>query len=248
MQKNNLAANKTFMLSNGRSAFSESLGEFALAAMLHFNKQIPRLMVNKLEKRWDKFTMNTITGAKVGFVGFGEIGKTTAKMLQTSFNVEIQVLKRTKCEVNSFENLKIERVYGFKDENKDDIYSWADYIICSLPGTSETTKFIGKAQFKKMKTSAVFVSLGRGVVVDEEALLQALTENSIYGAALDVFHEEPLPSSSLLWTAPNLLVSPHNADYTKDYFQLGLDVFYSNLEAYLNGKPLITPAKKHLGY
>lgn len=205
-------------------------------------------MKNKSEKSWEKFVMNTITGCNVSFVGFGHIAQTTARLLQKSFNVKIQVLKRTKCKVTDFGDLRVEKVYSFKETDRNNIFKEADFVICSLPGTSETKNFIGEAELNSMKSSSVFISIGRGITVDEDALVKALNKKSIFGAALDVFHEEPLPKTSPLWNCPNLLISPHNADFTEDYFQLGWKVFEANLEQYLKDESLVTEADISLGY
>ena len=99
-----------------------------------------------------------------------------------------------------------------------------------------------------MKPDSVFISVGRGVVVDEDALLEVLQNGHLKGAALDVFKVEPLPEDSPLWDQENLLLTAHNADITHDYVQLGWSVFEKNYHAWNNGEPLKTPVDKSQGY
>ena len=99
-----------------------------------------------------------------------------------------------------------------------------------------------------MKSSTYFVSLGRGAVIDEEALYEALQGGKLAGAACDVFTTEPLPVESPLWTCENLLLTAHNADLTEDYFELAFSKWRQNLDACLEGQPWVTPVDVVLGY
>ena len=99
-----------------------------------------------------------------------------------------------------------------------------------------------------MKDDAVFISLGRGVVVDEAALAATLAAGRLRGAALDVFEVEPLPQSSPLWSSERLLLTAHNADFTDDYFEQGWRVWAANLDALQAGQPPVTPVDKRAGY
>jgi len=118
---------------------------------------------------------------------------------------------------------------------KSELMERSDFVVCSLPGTPETKNFMDSACFESMKPDAVFISIGRGSVVDEDALSHALKTNSIRGAALDVFQEEPLPKSSELWNCENALLTAHNADYTQSYIIDSFRVFERNLRHYENG-------------
>ena len=99
-----------------------------------------------------------------------------------------------------------------------------------------------------MKEGSVFISIGRGSVVDEDALVAALKSGHLKGAALDVFKTEPLPKESTLWGCETLLLSAHNADLTADYADLGWKVWQRNYAAFLEGKPFVTPADRRAGY
>lgn len=239
-------------LTNGRGAFSSSLAEYAVAACLQHNKEFVRCAGNRLEKRWDKFTMGTLRGRTMGFVGFGDIAKETAK-LAAPFGMRLIALRRHPQKAAAEQQLLtpgaaplLEATYGSEDAAT--FYAQCDFVVCSLPLTPETRKLIGRAAFGAMKSSTYFVSLGRGAVIDEEALYEALQGGKLAGAACDVFTTEPLPVESPLWTCENLLLTAHNADLTEDYFELALAKWRQNLDACLEGKPWVTPVDVALGY
>ena len=205
-------------LTNGRGAFSSSLGEYALASMLYFNKQMGRISKNSIEQKWDYFIMDVMAHKTVGLVGYGSIGQSAGKAIKGAFpKCRILALRRTPRQGTESSGPADEE-FGFDD--RLDFFKQCDFVICSLPATPSTKHFIGRVEFSSMKDSAVLVSLGRGAVIDEEALADALDEGILGGAALDVFQSEPLPSSSRFWGRENVLITAHNADYTAVRIQL----------------------------
>lgn len=214
-------------VTNAKGAFSRSLAEYAIMAMLHFNKQVPKLQENKKQKRWDKFLMHELRGLTVGFVGFGDIAQTTAGLCR-AFGMKVLALRRNKggdtTKSSADETLGMDN-----EEERLALFRRSDFVLCSLPGTPETYHFCGAKEFAAMKDTAVFISLGRGVCVDESSLCEALHKGSIAGAALDVFEVEPLPETSPLWEAPNLIMSSHNADLTSSYIPDTWEVFVQKL-------------------
>ena len=232
-------------LSNGKGAVSESLAEYILAASLHFNKQIPRCMQNRQNKKWDKFVMNTIQGKTMGFVGFGHIGQCAAKAAKAAFGMRILALRRNTSKGSNYGGVADET---FGPDQKLEVFKQSDFVVCVLPGTEQTRDFCSKEEFAAMKQSGVFISCGRGLAVDEDALHAALSSGSIAGAALDVYKTEPLPEDSPLWDCENLLLTAHNADYTADYFELGWRVWRQNFDKYKAGQALATPVDVYAGY
>ena len=177
-------------ISNGKGAFSSSLAEYVIAAIMHFTKQIPRCIKNQEAKRWDPFVMEVVAGKTVGFVGYGHIAQQTA-VLCKALGMRIIACRRS----SGGEDVVVpSTTYAPADRLK--LFAEADYVVCSLPGTAATQDFCGAAEFGAMKSSGVFVSLGRGAAVDEDALVDVLQKGQIRGAALDVFKEEPLPPTS----------------------------------------------------
>ena len=139
-----------------------------------------------------------------------------------------------------------DHVYGIEERAR--LFAESDFVVCALPGTAETADFCGAAEFGAMKETGVFISIGRGLAVDEAALAEALLAKRIAGAALDVFKVEPLPQESKLWECDNLVLTAHNADFTEDYFELGWSVWRANLDGIRAGTGVVTPVSKTAGY
>ena len=129
-----------------------------------------------------------------------------------------------------------------------DLLAWADWVVCALPLTAETQGIIGADALKAMRSSAFLINVGRGEHVDDDALIQALRNGAIAGAALDVFRAEPLPPDHAFWSLPNLVLTPHISGYTPQYFQKMLAIFEDNLDRYVHGLPLRNVVDKQLGY
>eukprot|EP00040_Diaphanoeca_grandis_P031893 m.191897 g.191897 ORF g.191897 m.191897 type:complete len:335 (-) comp32447_c1_seq1:186-1190(-) len=230
-------------LTNGRGAFSDSLAEWVATSVLHFNKQIPRVIKNRQDKKWEKFTMDTVKGKTLGIVGFGDIGQCTAKLMKSAFGMKVLAVRNNPNKTSEH----ADEIVG--PDRKLEVFARSDFVVCALPGTKETLNYCSTAEFKAMKETAVFISIGRGLAVDEDALAHALQTNSILGAAVDVFKVEPLPQDSPLWTCENALITSHNADFTEDYLRLGWSVFVENLNKFQDGcDVLATPVDKSAGY
>ncbi|CDJ37217.1 Glyoxylate reductase/hydroxypyruvate reductase-like, related [Eimeria tenella] len=236
------------LVTNARGVFSSALKEYALAAMLHFAKQIPRLQQQQQTCCWAPFVMAELRGSTVGFVGYGDIAKQIAGACKF-LGMRCIALRRDatkKCEL-------LEAVYEAGSKDELEVYRQSDFVVCTLPATAATCCCITKAHFAAMKKTAVFISLGRGQVLDEEALLQALRSGSIGGAALDVFQQEPLAAAAAVWSCPNLLLSPHNADWLENYSSSSSTrVFLENLKCFLRGprgpQDMSTPVDCSRGY
>ena len=229
-------------LTNGRGAFSASLGEYVMAACLHFNKQIPLCMENRRSKTWDKFVMPVLDGKTIGLCGYGSIGKSIGRLAK-AFDMKVLALCKDpekEGDHNSDEALG--------PDQKLEVFRRSDFVVNVMPGTPATANFCNAEAFAAMKSDAIFISCGRGLCVDEDALANALNSGSIAGAALDVFKVEPLPQESPLWNCKNLLFTAHNADFTEDYFELGWRVWAENYEQYSKGQPLVTLVSKADGY
>lgn len=123
----------------------------------------------------------------------------------------------------------------------------SDYIVVAAPLTAETKKMIGAQELAAAKEGAVFINVGRGAVVDEEALIEAL-RTKLKGAALDVVTVEPLDPSSPLWTMENVLISPHTADVTRGFINRSIKLFVENVGRFLNNTALENIVDKQLGY
>jgi phosphoglycerate dehydrogenase-like enzyme len=146
-----------------------------------------------------------------GIIGYGDIGRACAK-LATVYGMKIVALRRHPY--LSKDDPYCDVVYGRDKGSLNQLMGESDYILCSTPSTVETRGMVNADAFAHVKENAVFINLGRGPVVDEQALIGALKTGRLKGAALDVFVEEPLPPTSELWDMPHVLISPHNMDQT----------------------------------
>jgi phosphoglycerate dehydrogenase-like enzyme len=124
----------------------------------------------------------------------------------------------------------------------------SDYVVVAAPLTAETRGMIGEPEFAAMKPEAVVINVGRGPVIDEAAMVRALSENRIKGAALDVFDREPLPDGHPFYSLENVLLSAHCADHTPDWMERAMQFFLEQFERYRKGEPLMNVVDKRLGY
>jgi phosphoglycerate dehydrogenase-like enzyme len=230
------------VLTNGKGSFSAALGEFALAAILYFAKNIPRLRKQQAARLWEVFEVNRIAGQTVGIIGYGDIGRAVAERVHP---MGMRVLA-TRRQIPSTPDPLVERYFAPADLRA--MVALCDYVVAATPLTEETRHMIGDAVFGAMKSSAIFMNLGRGPVVDEEALIKALSAGTIRGAALDVFEKEPLPSDSPLYGMDQVLLSPHSADVTSDWLDRAMDLFLDQYHRFKSDEPLRNVVNKRLGY
>jgi phosphoglycerate dehydrogenase-like enzyme len=130
----------------------------------------------------------------------------------------------------------------------DALLPTADYVILITPLTAHTRGMFDAARFAHMHSGSRFINVGRGALIDEDALVAALTDGTIAGAALDVFQHEPLPADSPLWRTPNLFVSPHMSGDTHDYKEVVARQFIDNLRRFVAGQPLENLVDKAQGF
>jgi phosphoglycerate dehydrogenase-like enzyme len=230
-------------LTNGRGVFSQSLGEFVIGGVLFFAKDMRRMLRSQKEGRWDPFDVEEIRGQTLGIVGYGDIGRAIAKRAKA---MEMNVLAMRRRPELSQGDPDVAELFGFGQ--KAEMLPRCDYVVSALPLTPETRAFVNAADFAAMKSSAVFMNVGRGPVVDEPALIEALQKGRIRGAALDVFAVEPLPVGHPFYSMDNVLMSAHCADNTAEWLNDAMRFFYRNLDRFSNGQPLINVVDKKAGY
>ncbi len=170
-------------MTNGSGVFSPSLGEFALASILYFAKDLRRMIRNQEAGRWEQFDIVEITGQTVGIVGYGDIGRAVATRVKP-MGMNVLALKRHGTPLYNMDPL-VQRIYGPSELHE--MLPLCDYLVVAAPLTPETRGMISVEEFARMKRSAVIINLGRGPVIDEAAMVNALSTGIIQGAALDVF-------------------------------------------------------------
>lgn len=217
------------------------IGELTFNLMLMLARQSPRHYALQREKKWQPIIPDLLWGKTLGILGLGNIGQAVAH-LGKAFHMRVIAL-RAHPEARS---KNVDAVYP--PSALKEMLGQSDFAVVILPLTSETRNIIGEAELRAMKPTAYLINVGRGGLVDEDALLRALTEKRIAGAGLDVFATEPLPAESPFWEMPNVIVSPHNAGQRKDYFEQATVQFCQNLRRYLRGLPLRNIVDKQRGY
>lgn len=231
-------------LTNGSGVFSTSLGEFALAAILYFAKDFRRMIRNQMAGLWQAFEVMPVTGQTVGIVGYGDIGRAIAARVR-AVGMNVLAVKRH-LSVESKADLLVDQMY--RSERRREMFPRCDYIVVAAPLNAETRGLIGEADFLAMKKTAVVINVGRGPVIEEAAMMKALSEHRIKGAALDVFDQEPLPSGHPFYKMENVLLCPHCADHTPDWLDNAMRFFLSQFERFHRGEPLLNVVDKRLGY
>jgi phosphoglycerate dehydrogenase-like enzyme len=232
------------VLTNGVGVFSGPLGEFVLAAILYFAKDLRRMIRNQIAGVWEPFDVVSVAGQTLGIVGYGDIGRAVAARVHP-LGMTIHALKRHAAPPGQQDKL-IDRVYT--PDRRIEMLSLCDYVVVAAPLTEETRGMISEREFAAMKANTVVINVGRGPVIDEDAMIIALSSRRIKGAALDVFDEEPLPSDHPFYKLENVLLSPHCADHTSDWLENAVYLFIDQLERFRGGKPLLNVVRKELGY
>lgn len=225
-------AESDVIVTTARGVHADPLTEFVFLALLAHVKDLPRLERDQRAHRWERYCCGELAGKVLTVIGAGRIGAKIGQ-IAGAFGMHVRAVVNNPAPHRRAE-LFAERVYGPSAliEAVHDAYA----VVLCAPHTPQTEGMIDARVFAAMKP-AVFVNIGRGLLVDETALIAALTEGRIGFAALDVAAVEPLPASSPLWDMPNVLISPHSASTAPSENRKITDVFCHNLAALLEGKP-----------
>ncbi|MBB6421005.1 D-2-hydroxyacid dehydrogenase [Streptomyces sp. AK010] len=229
-----LAASDT-VVTNARGIFDQPIAEYVAALVLAMAKDLPRTLELQRERTWRHRESLKIAGSRAVVVGSGPIGRAIAHTLGALDITPALVGRTARSGVHGPEDL-------------DRLLARADWVIAAAPLTDETHGMFDARRFGLMQPSARFVNIGRGQLVVEDALSEALAKRWIAGAALDVFEAEPLPAESPLWQAPGLIVSPHmSGDIVGWRDELGAQ-FVDLYELWSSGEPLKNVVDKQRGY
>jgi phosphoglycerate dehydrogenase-like enzyme len=231
------------ILTNARGVFKRSLAEFVIGAVLYFAKDFRRLIRSQQAGIWQQFEMQDAHGKVMGIVGYGETGRACAERARP---LGMKILGLRRRPDLSRGDPWLEAVLG--PDGLHGLLAQSHYVALAVPDTPQTRRLIGKAELAVMKASAVLINVGRGSAVDETALIDALEQGRLRGAALDVFETAPLPSGHPFYRLENVLLSPHCADHTPGFNERDMEFFIQNLQRFLNGEPLRNVVDKEAGY
>ncbi len=230
------------ILVNSRGVHGVTVGDHAMAMLLALSRGFPGAWDNKRNKKWNanKNEIINLPGKTVGLLGLGAIGVEVAARSK-AFGMKVSGIRRS-----GKHSAYVDEVLPPSGMNQ--ILNKSDFIVCSLPLTQATYHLITIREFTMMKQSAFFINVGRGPVVKESDLIEALSKGLIKGAGLDVFEEEPLPINSPLWEMPNVIITPHSAGFDERRDEKSMNIFVENLIRYQQGRPLVNVVDKRAGY
>ena len=225
------------ILTNSKGIHAKPVSEFIIACLLYHSKRFANCYEFKNTQEWKQWeiakTMIQLKNKTLGIIGYGAIGKATAKLAK-SFGMNIIATRRLQKEKssNKFVDLLI------PPSNINQLYQQSDFIAITCPLTPKTKHMISYESFSKMKSSAFIINIARGEIINEDSLISALNKNKISGAALDVFKDEPLKKGHPYFSHDNLFLSPHISGNFPEYQEDMIDLFIDNVKRFINHKKL----------
>lgn len=208
------------------------MSEYVVLCMLHFEKDMERYRALKEQKKYDRTKLvGELMGREALIYGTGVIGKAVAEVLKV-FQVKVYGVNTSGRPVEPF-------LQTFALGEEGEVYERADYVISILPSSPQTRGLFSAERLERMKPEAVFISIGRGDVVDENHVVEMLKQGRLRGAAFDVFQQEPLPEDSPLWDCENLILTPHMSAKSIYYIDRCVEIFLHNWKAFRNQTPMI---------
>lgn len=234
------------LLTNATGAFGRPIAEYAFAAVFALMRRFHQYRDCQKESKWERQGDEmSPTGKHVLILGAGDIGTNTARLFKM-MGCRVTGVRRVVRDIPKEFDAMITL------DQVDTLLPEADIVICCMPHTPLTQGFMNRSRLELMKSTAIFINVGRGTLVDHDALADILNQGKIYGAALDVTYPEPLPQDHPLWKCRNVMITPHVSGQTfagltdkADYF---FQVCKANLEAYRDGKPLANQVDLKTGY
>ncbi len=232
---------RQIVLTNAAGVFAIPISEWVLAAMLMSVKRVHAMHNAQRVRRWaNNLELDELCGKTLLILGTGGIGQEVARRA-AAFGMRIWGANRSGSPVEYVEQIVTHDAWR-------SLLPDADFVVVTLPLTPETQSMIGPEELRMFKPTAWLINVGRGAVVDEEALLRALHDHTIGGAAIDAWVEEPLPPNHPAWTAPNLIIWPHHSGSSPENTRRGLDLFVENLTRLVNGEDLLNVVDLEAGY
>jgi phosphoglycerate dehydrogenase-like enzyme len=219
------------VLMNNRGAHAVKSGEFAIMSILMLAGHIPAMVTNQRAGIWRKLWGSALSGRSVTIVGLGTLGGATAEHA-ARFGMRV-----TGVRAHPAPHPFCQRVIA--TSGLDEVLPDTECLVLACPLTASTRGLIDRCRLDLLPCGAGVVNIGRGELLDQDALCDRLDDGHLSGAVLDVFTPEPIPQGHRLWSTPNLIISPHTAaDDPATYNPRSLDIFFDNLRAWRDGKPL----------
>jgi D-2-hydroxyacid dehydrogenase (NADP+) len=230
------------LVTNIRGIHGAPMSEATIAYMLSLARDMPRSVHAQDRCEWERWPAQLLAGKTVGLLGVGLISEHLAPMLK-AFGMTVVGISSGVRPLPGFDRMA----------RRDDLLKVADeldFLVVMTPLTPDTRNIVNGTLLAAMKPSAYVINMARGGVVDEDALVQALESDTIAGAALDVYMQEPLPATSPLWKAKNCIVFPHLGGYSEGYEDRAMPTIERNMRCFLNGdlKSMINIVRKPISW
>jgi len=238
------AAGQDFTLTNASGVHAIPISEQIISYLLAFARQLPQAVRAQERRAWQspgRGQLFELAGKTMLLIGVGAIGARTAAIAAALGMRVLGIRRRPAGDLPG-----VEAMYG--SDRLHDLLPEADCVVLTIPLSHETEGMIGERELRAMKPTSYLINIGRGGTIQEPALVRALREGWIAGAALDVFEQEPLPERSPLWALDNVIVTAHYAGLTPAYDERALAIFLDNLARYRAGEPLRNVVDKAAGY
>ncbi|HUG30050.1 MAG TPA: D-2-hydroxyacid dehydrogenase [Candidatus Limnocylindria bacterium] len=248
------------LVTNARGVFSRPIAEHVLLMILAVSRHLPQLLELQRERTWQPLEGRELRELTIGIVGYGSLGRSVAS-LASAFGARVIAMRRRpdaaeasgasgasgtdEGDVFPFEP-RLDRLVG--PDGLHELLAESDIVVLAAPLTSETDGMIDEAAVAAMKRDAWLINVARGRLIDDTALIRALRENRIGGAALDAFRDEPLPQSSPYWELSNVILTPHTAWSSARVLDRSVDLFCDNLVRFSRGEPLRNVVDPTAGY
>ena len=263
LQDHPLYRDTAIPLTTTSGVHAATIAEYAITVLLALAHRVPRMVECHARRtwppdaeRWPLFVPTEVRGATLGVIGYGSIGRELGRIATSAFGMTVLACKRDPTK-------RVDPGYGLPGTGDPDGVLPADWygpaelprmlprcdvVVLCAPLTPETWHLIDRAAISAMKPTAYFINVGRGASVDEAALVGALAEHRIAGAAIDVFAEEPPPAGHAFYDLDNVILSPHVSGFLPSYDDRCAELFAENLRRYLAGAPLLNLVDRARGY
>jgi phosphoglycerate dehydrogenase-like enzyme len=236
------------VITTARGIRARAIAEHILGVTIALARRLPIAIRAQVEHRWaqadiegPEIDVRTLHGQRMGIVGLGAIGSELAA-IAGPFGFRITAIRRTAGSPPP----GLDAVWP--PERLHDLLAHSDVVVIAAPHTPQTKRLIGRAEIDRIKPGALLVNVARGKMIDDDAVVAALRDGRLGGAALDVFSEEPLPASSPYWDMPNVIVTPHVSGALRDYWTPLVALFAENLRRFESGELLLNVVDKAAGY
>ncbi len=237
------ALERGIAITNARGVFSDPIAEYVLMMVLAISRRLPLLLELQRERTWQPLEGREMADITIGVVGLGSIGRRVAELALT-FGSHVIATRR---QAGTTDGLTGD-IEVLSSEQLADLMSRSDFIVLALPLTTGTEGMFDASLLSHAKPGSWLINVARGALIDDRALLRAVSEGPLGGAVLDAFRDEPLPADSAMYSSPNIIVTPHTSWSSGRVLDRSIELFCDNLRRFSRGDPLLNLVDPRAGY